>query len=75
MTTKLRVTTLTLLAVTLAALALCLGTAPAFADGQQIKLRITPVGADGSFFPVSAKPGETTQLVVQLGNPPPYFAG
>jgi hypothetical protein len=60
MTRQFRTTSVAFLAALVAAFTLFLGAVPAFA--------IVNVSADGPFFQVTGKPGETLQLVVQLGN-------
>lgn len=55
--------------VTVAITALLTLIAPAFAKETNVKLSIKPVGVDSSsYFSITASPGETVQLAVELGN-------
>jgi hypothetical protein len=56
-----------LLAAAMAVLALCVTPAGAGA-AEPIRLSITPVGVAGSYFTLTASPGERRPLTVQLGN-------
>lgn len=55
-----------------ALIALCLATVvfsmPAMAQEAEVKLGLKPVGVDGAHFKVTARPGETIQLTVELSN-------